>query len=43
MLKSGRGTILFISSVSRLESGSPEAYAAAQAALISYSKTLAIQ
>jgi 3-oxoacyl-[acyl-carrier protein] reductase len=43
MLASGGGSILFISSISGLESGSPPAYAAAKAAVISYSKTLAIQ
>lgn len=43
MVESGTGSILFISSVSGLESGSPPAYAAAKAALISYSKTLAVQ
>lgn len=43
MIESGSGNILFISSVSGLESGSPPAYAAAKAALISYSKTLAVQ
>lgn len=43
MIDSGSGNIIFISSVSGLESGSPSAYAAAKAALISYSKTLAVQ
>jgi len=43
MMESGSGNILFISSVSGLEAGSPPAYAAAKAALISYSKTLAVQ
>lgn len=43
MIESGNGNIVFISSVSGLESGSPPAYAAAKAALISYSKTLAVQ
>jgi 3-oxoacyl-[acyl-carrier protein] reductase len=43
MIESGSGSILFISSISGLESGSPPAYAASKAALISYSKTLAIQ
>lgn len=43
MLEAGTGSILFISSISGLESGSPPAYAAAKAALISYSKTLAVQ
>jgi 3-oxoacyl-[acyl-carrier protein] reductase len=43
MTKAGSGSILFISSVSALEAGSPPSYAAAKAALISYSKTIAIQ
>ena len=43
MIEAGSGNILFISSVSGLEGGSPPAYAAAKAAIISYSKTLAIQ
>uniref|UniRef100_UPI0040485C04 SDR family NAD(P)-dependent oxidoreductase n=1 Tax=Mariniflexile sp. TaxID=1979402 RepID=UPI0040485C04 len=43
MMEAGNGIILFISSVSGLEAGSPPAYAAAKAALISYSKTLAAQ
>ena len=43
MIGSGSGSILFISSVSGLEAGSPAAYAAAKAALISYSKTLSSQ
>lgn len=43
MVESGAGNVLFISSVSGLESGSPPAYAAAKAAIISYSKTLAEQ
>lgn len=43
MMESGSGNILFISSASGLEAGSPPAYAAAKAALISYSKTLAVQ
>lgn len=43
MIDSGEGSILFISSISGLEAGSPPAYAAAKAALISYSKTMAIQ
>ncbi|MGB3608095.1 MAG: SDR family oxidoreductase [Psychroserpens sp.] len=43
MLEAGGGNILFISSVSGLEAGSPPAYAAAKAAIISYSKTIAIQ
>ncbi len=40
--ESGGGCILHISSGSGLEAGSPPAYAAAKAALISHSKTLAI-
>jgi 3-oxoacyl-[acyl-carrier protein] reductase len=43
MKEAGSGNILFISSISGLEAGSPPAYAAAKAALISYSKTIAIQ
>ena len=43
MTESGGGSILFISSISGLESGSPPAYAAAKAAVISFSKTLAVQ
>lgn len=43
IIESGNGSILFISSVSGLESGSPPAYAAAKAAVISYAKTMAIQ
>jgi len=43
MLEAGSGNILFISSGSGLEAGSPPAYAAAKAAIISYSKTIAIQ
>jgi 3-oxoacyl-[acyl-carrier protein] reductase len=43
MLETGSGNILFISSGSGLEAGSPPAYAAAKAAIISYSKTMAIQ
>tara|TARA_R110002153_G_scaffold104403_4_gene242193 strand:- start:1504 stop:2256 length:753 start_codon:yes stop_codon:yes gene_type:complete len=43
MIKSGSGNILFISSISGLEAGSPAAYAASKAALISYSKTLSAQ
>jgi 3-oxoacyl-[acyl-carrier protein] reductase len=43
MVESGSGNILFISSGSGLEAGSPPAYAAAKAAIISYSKTMAIQ
>jgi 3-oxoacyl-[acyl-carrier protein] reductase len=43
MTETGSGSILFISSTSGLEAGSPPSYAAAKAALISYSKTIAIQ
>jgi 3-oxoacyl-[acyl-carrier protein] reductase len=43
MIESGGGSILFISSISALESGSPPSYAAAKAAIVSYSKTIAIQ
>jgi 3-oxoacyl-[acyl-carrier protein] reductase len=43
MTESGGGSILFISSISGLEAGSPPAYAAAKAAVISYSKTIAVQ
>jgi len=43
MIESGGGSILNISSISGLESGSPPSYAAAKAAVISYSKTLAVQ
>ena len=43
MTEAGGGSILFISSVSGLESGSPPSYAAAKAAIISYSKTMAVQ
>jgi len=42
MIESGGGSILFISSISGLESGSPPAYAASKAAIISYSKTKAV-
>jgi 3-oxoacyl-[acyl-carrier protein] reductase len=42
MADSGGGCIVHISSGSGLEAGSPPAYAAAKAALISHSKTLAI-
>jgi len=42
MTETGGGCIVHISSVSGLEAGSPPAYAAAKAALISHSKTLAI-
>jgi 3-oxoacyl-[acyl-carrier protein] reductase len=40
--ETGGGCILHISSISGLDAGSPPAYAAAKAALISHSKTLAI-
>jgi len=40
--ESGGGCVLHISSGSGLEAGSPPAYAAAKAALISHSKTLAV-
>jgi len=43
MIESGGGSILFISSISGLESGSPPAYAASKAAIISYSKTKAVE
>ncbi|WP_340114066.1 SDR family NAD(P)-dependent oxidoreductase [Maribellus mangrovi] len=43
MIDQGGGNILFISSISGLESGSPPSYAAVKAALISYSKTLSTQ
>jgi 3-oxoacyl-[acyl-carrier protein] reductase len=43
MMESGGGSILFVSSISALEAGSPPSYAAMKAALISYSKTMAIQ
>jgi 3-oxoacyl-[acyl-carrier protein] reductase len=43
MIEFGSGNVLFISSVSGLEAGSPPAYAAAKAALISYSKTMAVE
>ncbi len=42
MTEQGGGVILHISSTSALEAGSPPSYAAAKAALISHSKTLAI-
>jgi len=42
MAASGGGSILHIASGSGLEAGSPPAYAAAKAALISHSKTMAI-
>lgn len=43
MVESGGGSILFVSSISALEAGSPPSYAAMKAALISYSKTMAVQ
>lgn len=43
MIESGGGSILFISSISALEAGSPPSYAAMKAAIISYSKTMAVQ
>jgi 3-oxoacyl-[acyl-carrier protein] reductase len=43
MIESGGGSILFVSSISALEAGSPPSYAAVKAALISYSKTMAVQ
>jgi 3-oxoacyl-[acyl-carrier protein] reductase len=43
MRQVGGGNVLFISSISGLEAGSPPAYAAGKAALISYSKTMAHQ
>ena len=42
MMEAGGGSILFISSISALEAGSPPSYAAMKAAIISYSKTLAV-
>jgi NAD(P)-dependent dehydrogenase (short-subunit alcohol dehydrogenase family) len=42
MSEQGGGSILHISSTSALEAGSPPPYAAAKAALISHSKTLAV-
>jgi 3-oxoacyl-[acyl-carrier protein] reductase len=42
LAEAGGGSIVHISSVSGLEAGSPPAYAAAKAALISHSKTLAV-
>lgn len=43
MIDEGAGNILYISSISGLETGSPPSYAAVKAALISYSKTLSTQ
>jgi NAD(P)-dependent dehydrogenase (short-subunit alcohol dehydrogenase family) len=42
MSEAGGGTVIHISSVSGLEAGSPPAYAAAKAALISHSKNLSV-
>jgi 3-oxoacyl-[acyl-carrier protein] reductase len=42
MAQSGGGVIIHIASISGLEAGSPPAYAAVKAALISHSKTLAV-
>jgi len=42
MMEAGGGSILFISSISALEAGSPPSYAAMKAAIISYSKTLSV-
>ncbi|HTO55438.1 MAG TPA: SDR family oxidoreductase [Myxococcota bacterium] len=42
MTEQGGGVILHVSSTSALEAGSPPPYAAAKAALISHSKTLAV-
>ncbi|MCP9860886.1 MULTISPECIES: SDR family NAD(P)-dependent oxidoreductase [unclassified Cyanobium] len=42
MEAAGGGCMLFLSSGSGLEAGSPPAYAAAKAAIISYSKTLSV-
>jgi 3-oxoacyl-[acyl-carrier protein] reductase len=41
MVEQGGGTVIHISSTSGMEAGSPPAYAAVKAALISHSKTLA--
>jgi 3-oxoacyl-[acyl-carrier protein] reductase len=43
MAESGGGSIVFISSISGLEAGNTPPYAAAKAAVISYSKTLAVK
>ncbi|HLO81063.1 MAG TPA: SDR family oxidoreductase [Chitinophagaceae bacterium] len=43
MIEAGSGSILFVSSISALEAGSPPSYAAMKAAVISYSKTMAVQ
>jgi 3-oxoacyl-[acyl-carrier protein] reductase len=42
MAEAGGGSIVHISSTSALEAGSPPAYAAVKAALVSHSKTLAV-
>jgi len=42
MSDTGAGSIIHIASISGLEAGSPPSYAAAKAALISYSKTMAV-
>ena len=42
MVEAGGGSILFTSSISALEAGSPPAYAALKAAVVSYSKTMAV-
>ena len=42
MADAGGGSIIHISSISGLEAGSPPAYAAAKAALVSHAKTLAL-
>jgi 3-oxoacyl-[acyl-carrier protein] reductase len=42
MSADGGGSIVHIASVSGMEAGSPPAYAAAKAALVSHSKTLAV-
>lgn len=41
MIEAGGGSIIHVSSISGVEAGSPPAYAAAKAALISHAKTLA--
>jgi 3-oxoacyl-[acyl-carrier protein] reductase len=41
MEESGGGSIIYVSSISGLESGSPPAYAAVKAALLNYTKTTA--
>lgn len=43
MIEAGGGSIIFISSTSALEAGSPPPYAAAKAAIVSFSKTIAIE